>query len=62
MAKLNPCDGGCWFCYTDDEKENLLFSFEVDSYYHKSCLMKAVKNKRDLEAKAILEELEDENN
>lgn len=58
MAKLSPSSGGCWFCHTDDEKEDLLFSYEVDSYYHRSCLMEAVKNKNDLEAKAMLEELE----
>ncbi len=35
----HPGNGGCWYCYTDDEGE-WLFSCEFDTYLHKSCLEK----------------------
>lgn len=59
MPRLNPSSGGCWFCQTDDEKEKLIFSYEVDAYFHESCLKEELKkNKNNLEAKAIKEELD----
>ncbi len=36
MAKKHPCDGGCWFCHTDDG--DMMFSCEFDTYVHEQCL------------------------
>lgn len=38
--KVSPCDGGCWFCYTDDGE--MYFTIEWDAFFHMDCLMKNV--------------------
>lgn len=38
MAKCDPVDGGCWYCY--DDSGEMLFSFEFDTYLHEACLLK----------------------
>jgi len=60
MAKLNPSNGGCWFCYTDDENEELVYDDEFDTNVHKSCIREALKehpqNNEALLMKYLLEE------
>jgi len=43
--KVDPVDGGCWFCKSRDvgRKESILFSFEFDCYVHEHCLRRAAK-------------------
>lgn len=43
---VSPVDGGCWFCYTEDEGE-WLFDREFDTYVHKACLVQALKEEPD---------------
>ena len=57
MGKLLPQDGGCWFCSTDDDISGWYLSLEFDSYVHKICLLEALKNEDNLEAKIIAREL-----
>ena len=45
MAKMSPQDGGCWFCYQDEEKEGLAFDTEFDTYVHLSCLKDTLRRK-----------------
>ena len=37
--KVHPCDGGCWYCHTKDDK--LVFCWEFDTYIHEECAQKA---------------------
>lgn len=39
--KISPRDGGCWFCYEDDDQPMEL-SREYDAYFHMDCLMRAL--------------------
>ena len=41
MTRVAPCDGGCWFCYTQDD--SLLFDTEFDTYVHEKCIREALK-------------------
>jgi hypothetical protein len=54
--KVSPADSGCWFCNTDNETNDWVFSFEFDTYFHKSCLIVAMKDKGNLEAQIIAKE------
>ena len=47
MAKLHPCEGGCWFCKQDDESEILDFDNEFDTFVHISCIKKALQENPD---------------
>lgn len=47
MAKCDPAKGGCWFCCTDDETGDWLFSGEFDTYLHKHCLEAAIASMDD---------------
>ncbi|MDF2615441.1 MAG: hypothetical protein K0Q47_96 [Sedimentibacter sp.] len=53
----SPTEGGCWFCSnTKNETENLLFSFEFDTYVHASCVLEKEKEGNG-EAEIIAKEL-----
>ena len=39
--KLDPTEGGCWFCHEGGE-DGWNFTFEWDSYFHMDCLYKAL--------------------
>ncbi len=53
MSELHPCDGGCWFCKQDDEKEPLAYDGEFDTYVHLSCIKKALEEPRNPEAEIM---------
>ena len=36
-----PNQGGCWFCYMDDDE--MYFSIEFDTYFHMGCLKKELE-------------------
>lgn len=40
-----PSQGGCWFCYTDTNTEQLplLFDVEFDTYVHQECIRVALQ-------------------
>ena len=60
MAYRHPCDSGCWFCHTDDETNDWMFSTEFDAYLHKHCLMKEISllsESNDQEVEIIAKEL-----
>lgn len=42
MAKLDPTQGGCWFCHTDEPPE-MLITREWDANFHRSCLEKELE-------------------
>lgn len=42
MTVVSPVDGGCWFCYTDDEGP-WFFDVEWDTYVHERCLRAVLK-------------------
>lgn len=44
MAKLDPDDGGCWYCYTDDGQ--LAFCWEFDTWVHPECAANAYECER----------------
>ena len=46
---VEPGHGGCWFCYTKDDK--LVYDTEFDTYVHIECIKKVLKeNPRQPEA------------
>ena len=62
MTYLHPCDGGCWFCYQKIENEEEYYiSCEFDTNLHIQCLVEALKDKNNREAKLIYKELHKEN-
>ena len=42
MAYKFPTQGGCWFCYMDDE--DMHFSTEFDTWFHMDCLNKELED------------------
>lgn len=56
MNYILPEDGGCWFCFTETN-ENKEFSDTYESYFHKSCCLRASEI-GDPDAECMLEELE----
>lgn len=42
MNHVSPCDGGCWFCYTDEGQ--MAFSTEFDTWLHLECLNEALED------------------
>lgn len=55
FKKVNPQDGGCWYCKTD--RGELVFSCEFDTYLHVNCLKQALANSDDREAAIMGREL-----
>jgi len=53
---LDPVDGGCWFCRTDDWGE-WWFSAEFDCYAHEKCIRQSAKE-GDIEATIMMKEFE----
>ena len=43
MAYLSPNNGGCWFCQTNEETDDWMFSVEWDTYYHDQCYRAALE-------------------
>ncbi len=44
--RLDPTQGGCWFCHTDDDKGDWCFTMEFDANFHMSCLVAALEPDR----------------
>lgn len=42
MDKVNPSQGGCWFCHT--KTNDMLFDTEFDTYLHEKCLRSELEN------------------
>ncbi len=38
---VSPNDGGCWFCYKEDQ--TLVFDTEFDTFVHTDCIKKVLK-------------------
>ncbi|MCF6347933.1 MAG: hypothetical protein L3J20_06505 [Flavobacteriaceae bacterium] len=46
---VHPNDGGCWFCFKQDE--TLVFDTEFDTFVHTDCIKKVLeKDPKDNEA------------
>ena len=55
MAHAKPNEGGCWYCFQKDD--DLLFSWEFDTFVHLECIRHAAKkNPQDREAQIFLSE------
>lgn len=53
-----PSQGGCWFCYTDDDRSTWSASCEFDCFFHESCYEDAKKVRSDQEMMIFIREYE----
>jgi len=60
MSHKTPNQGGCWYCYQDEEKDALVFSMEWDAYVHPRCVwQRLADNPSDEEALIFAREILD---
>lgn len=50
MIEVRPQDGGCWFCHTASDLEELHFDSEFDTNVHLSCIRAAIELDQNPEA------------
>jgi hypothetical protein len=51
---VSPNYGGCWFCQTEEDTGDWLFSFEFDTYFHHHCLLEALREDHENEDTQII--------